>query len=531
MAAIEQVSEVKEKGRAGDEELDHFYQRMSLRDVEDPLASIKFEDDDEDNTGPRDPPLPEATLEDRLKLFLNPYDGRFEDLTSWSMLFRDFAAGSIVAMIAIPLSMGFAIASNLHPVHGIVSGALAGFVGATFGGSKYQVYGPTAALIPIIAGTMQEYSQPPNTYDFAHSVLVSVSIFAGICLALSGLARLGRFIKLVPHSIIVGFTNGVAITIFMSEIAEVIGIPQQLSYHSWEKVQQIYELLYEFNIWCVFLAVLTFGTIKGFLWFSNFIPGPLIALGLCTLLSSTVLDSVGLVLVVDKYGKIPSHLLSFSSPSLPYITWGTLADLIYRVAGVFCVAFLESLCCARMADRLARNNGLPYNPNKELWGQGMVNVCVPLLNGFPLTGAFARTATNIKCGAVSPMAGIFKCSVKLFLAYMLAPLLEKVPMACIGGILMFVATKMISPPEILRVWRKSNFHRFLMIYCTIMIPLTDFLTGVVTSIVIYAALFKCFDKDRSFSEENKPTLNAETLRLLAGETAQQQKYYVQSQRI
>jgi MFS superfamily sulfate permease-like transporter len=139
-----------------------------------------------------------------------------------------------------------------------------------------------------------------------------------------------------------------------------------------------------------------------------------------------------------------------------------------------------------MADRLAENKGTPFNPNKELWGQGLVQIFIPLFNGFPHTGALARTATNIKVGAISPLAGIFKAVLKLTLAAFLAKYLELVPMASIGGILLFVSTAMVKPAEVKEALAMSRFHIGLMIFTAVMVVVTDFLTGVLSAIAVYA---------------------------------------------
>ena len=170
-----------------------------------------------------------------------------------------------------------------------------------------------------------------------------------------------------------------------------------------------------------------------------------------------------------------------------------IKDIIYFVLAIVFVAGVESLLCSRMADKLADNKGTPFNPNKELWGQGLVNIIVPLLNGFPHTGALARTATNIKVGGTTPLAGIFKCFLKLFLAAYLATYLEHVPMACIGGVLMFVAFNMVKPQEVLGILSHNRFHTGLMIYTAVMVIITDFLIGVLSAIVIYAIAFKLFN--------------------------------------
>jgi sulfate permease, SulP family len=430
----------------------------------------------------------DKSLLSRLKYYLTPIDGRYEDIPKgkWYLnVFRDFTAGLIVAMVAIPLAMGFAMASGLRPEQGIVGGAVAGLLGALFGGSKYQVYGPTAAYIPVIGGIMATYN-----YQF----LVLASVTAGIILMLMGVAKLGRLSKLVPHSIVVGFTIGIAIVIASSQLAEVLGLNARLGYSFFEKLQGVWSNLGGISIYALALALGTFILTKAILKFSIYLPAPLIAIGITTALAATVWKDKGLMLVKDRYGSIPTDFWVFTPPqSIPFnltVMW----DFAYYVVAIVFVAAVESLLCSRMADRLAGNKGRPFDPNKELWGQGMVNALVPLFNGFPHTGALARTATNIKVGAMSPLAGIFKFGLKLLMAAYLATFLEIVPMACIGGILLFVAVGMVKPAEVKEVLALNRFHVGLMIYTAIMVPITDFLTGVLTAIIIYALLYRFLDK-------------------------------------
>ena len=424
----------------------------------------------------------------RLKFFLNPIDARYEDVRrgDWRLnVFRDMTAGLIVSMVAIPLAMGFAMASGLRPEQGIVGGAIAGFIGAMWGGSKYQVYGPTAAFIPVIAGLMSKYE---------HSTLVLASICAGIILLGLGLGRMGRIITKVPHSIIVGFTIGIAITIALSQIGELLGLKAKMGFTFADKVGTIAANLGEISLYALTLGLGTFLLTKYILKVSVFIPAPLIAIGVTTALSATVWADRGLTLIKDRYGAIPTDFWVFTPPALPELTPGVVLDLAYFVIAILFVSAVESLLCSRMADRLADNRGVPFNPNKELWGQGLVQIVVPLLNGFPHTGALARTATNIKLGAISPLAGIFKCVLKLCLALFLARYLEVVPMACIGGILLYVSTAMVKPAEVKHVLAHGRFHIALMVYTAVMVVVTDFLTGVLSAIVIYGLLFRFFDK-------------------------------------
>jgi sulfate permease, SulP family len=430
----------------------------------------------------------DGSLWQRLAFYCNPIDARYEDLTRgpWYMnVLRDFTAGLIVAMVAIPLAMGLAMASGLPPEMGIVGGAVAGLIGALFGGSKYQVYGPTAAFIPVILGITTRY----DGYDF----LIWCSLLAGVILMLIGVARLGRLVARVPNSIVVGFTIGISIVIALSQVEQVFGFKAKLEYGFFEKMRGIVAHIGELNLYAVAIAGLTFFVTKYLLKLSKFIPAPLIAVGLATLLASTMWADVGLSVVKDKYGAIPTNLLQFTLPGAIELTPTVIWDLIYFAVAIVFVSGVESLLCSRMADRLADNRGTPYNPNKELWGQGWVQVVVPLLNGFPHTGALARTATNIKVGAVSPLAGVFKFVLKLMLAVYLASWLEMVPMACIGGILMFVAANMVKPAEVREVWNHNRFHAGLMVYTAVMVPVTDFLVGVLSALVLYGILHRWFD--------------------------------------
>lgn len=427
------------------------------------------------------------TVKDRLLFYLNPLDGRYEDLVRgrWRLnVMRDITAGLVVAMVAIPLAMGFAMASGLQPEQGIVGGAVAGLLGALFGGSKYQVYGPTAAYIPIIGAIMASYN---------HSFLVMVSIIAGLMLLTMGLLKLGKIIALVPHSIVVGFTIGIAIVIAFSQIGQVLGLPHKLGYNLMEQIPKISLYITDTNLYALGIAVVTFIICKTLLKVSVFIPAPLIAFGVALLLANTLWADKGLILIKDEYGKIPTDFLMFTMPALPPLTVTVISDIIYFSLAVLFVAAIESLLCSRMADRLANNRGQPFNPHKELWGQGMVNIITPLFNGFPHTGALARTAVNIRVGAVSPLAGIAKFTLKLLLAAYLATYLELVPMACIGGILMYVAHGMVKKTEVREALSMSKFHVFLMIFTAATVPLFGFMPGVLSAIVIYALLNRFFD--------------------------------------
>jgi sulfate permease, SulP family len=422
-----------------------------------------------------------TTMGERLAYFLNPFDQRYEDMTKghlWLNVSRDLMAGLIVAMVAIPLAMGFAMASGLQPEQGIVGGAIAGLIGALFGGSKYQVYGPTAAFIPVIALMV---------HDFGTSFMILASICAGLILAVMGLFRMGRYVSLVPDSIVVGFTIGIACVIVTSQMGYVLDIKTELIGHSFfEKLGIVRDHSAEINAYAITLALGTFALSKAFFKMSVYIPGPLIALGIGTLLTWTVWAEKGIVSIKDEYGSLPADLLVFTPPGSFQLDFLFFSDLVYAIAAITFVGAVESLLSSRMADRLADNKGTPFNPNKELWGQGWVNVIAPLLNGFPHTGALARTATNIRVGAISPLAGISKCVFKLLLVAYFGTFLEHVPMACIGGIMLYVAVNMVKPAEISLVLASGRLETLVMVYTAIMVLVTDFVMGVGTAIVLYA---------------------------------------------
>jgi sulfate permease, SulP family len=428
----------------------------------------------------------EQSILETLKFYMNPNDGRFEDLNGKTVI-KDLMAGLIVAMVAIPLAMGFAMASGLRPEQGIVGGAVAGLLGALFGGSKYQVYGPTAAYIPIIGGLMA-------TYD--HRFLVLASCIAGVLLMLSGLARFGRIIAAVPHSIVVGFTIGIAVVIAFSQLGEIFGLKEKIGYGLVNQIKKLVAYSDHINIYAIFLALITFAICKTLIRISTFIPAPLIGLTFGWVAGMTFWSDKGLILIKDKFGSIPTNFWVITTPQWSgEWTSKVVFDLIYFALAIYVVAAIESLLCSRMADRLAGNKGIPFNPNKELWGQGLVNIFTPIFNGFPHTGALARTAVNIKLGAVSPLAGIAKFTFKLLLAAFLATYLEQVPMACIGGILLYVATGMVKGQEIKEVLSMNNkFHLGLMIYTALMVPFTDFLTAVLSAIAIYAIGYFFFNQ-------------------------------------
>jgi SulP family sulfate permease len=441
----------------------------------------------------------------RIKLFFTFFDSRWEDLTKENWLktvYKDFSAGLIVAMTAIPMAMGFAMAMGMRPEHGIIAGALACVIGRTFGGSKYQVYGPTAAFIPVIAALISKYSNTANggSFEQAHGFLVLVSIISGIILIIMGIYGVGKYAKLVPNSIIVGFTVGIAVAIAATNFKDILGLDSfktllgESSVGLNAKITYMREHLHLINGWSMLLGLITFLLAKYLLKISIYIPGPVIAMSTATLLAATLLADKNVILVRDLYGSIPNNFFNLQLPFLPTMTGGVMLDIVYFVVGIVFVSGVESVLCSSMADRLAKNDRTPFNPDKEFFGQGLVQIITPLVQGFPCTGALARTATSIKAGATTPLAGYFKAVLKLTMAFFLAQYLELIPMACIGGILVWVASNMIKPAEIKEIKHAGKFEFSMMVYTAIMVPMTDFLTGVLSALIIYFVVKYAFKR-------------------------------------
>jgi SulP family sulfate permease len=435
----------------------------------------------------------------RIKLFLTFNDARWEDLKkdNWlKTVYQDFSAGLIVAMTAIPMAMGFAMAMGMRPEHGIIAGAISCLIGRTFGGSKYQVYGPTAAFIPLIAAIISKYSNPGigGSFEQAHGFLVLVSIISGIVLILMGIFGIGKYAKLVPNAIIVGFTIGIAVSIALTNFEDILGIENLKDFIGQDEevkggllhnISMSLKNLNQINLYSVFLGLLTFVLARYLLKVSIYIPGPVIAMGISTILAATFFTDKNIILVKDLYGSIPNDFFKLQLPFLPKLSSSVLFDIIYFVIGIVFVSGVESILCSSMADRLAKNDRTPFNPDKEFFGQGLVQIVTPLVQGFPCTGALARTATSIRAGAKTPLAGYFKAVLKLTMAFYLAQYLELIPMACIGGILVWVASNMIKPSEIKEIKHLGKFDFSMMLYTAIMVPMTDFLTGVLSALIIY----------------------------------------------
>lgn len=431
---------------------------------------------------------------------MNPCDGRYEELKKGNItrnVIDDISAGLIVAAVSIPLAMGFAMASGLRPEQGIIGGAVAGLFGALFGGSKYQVYGPAAAFIPIIAGLTATYN---------HGFLVLASLIAGAMLLLSGFLKLGSIIKKTPHSIVIGFTVGIAIIIVFSQIGNMLGLKEKGGHHLVDQVGFILRNTSSINFAAITMTLMTIIFCRAFERISSVIPGIVPALFFGYFGGQTFWSQKGLIYIGDQYGSISLDAFTFTPPLLPEVwTLKIVYDLCYYAFAFFVIAGIESLLCGRAADRLAFNKGLPFDPNKELRGQGMINIFSPLFNGFPYTGTLGRTALNIRSKGRSPLAGFSKFVFKLLLAGFFSAYLEKIPMACVSGILFYVAIGMIKKREINSIVQLNNYHVVLMFYTMVTVPLLGFVAGILSALILFTICYRLFEKNKSTGKEGNET--------------------------
>lgn len=379
-------------------------------------------------------------------------------------LLRDTFAGACVSLIGVPMSIGFAIASGLHPIHALAGSIIAPLVNCIFGASKYTVLGSTAALSPILLSLMLRFQPTADMeetlsaaerheyYHDAYNMLCIAGLTAGIIMLVMALTGLGKYVESVPHSVIVGFTVGLGITIGLAQLADVVSLPAdvRLPKPILSRTLAVAENWRLINVYSVIIALLTFILIKLLLSISPFIPSPLIALTFATWInnhSTTWLNVNQLTTIADRYGAIDGlgveyfgicfHVLS--SLSMP-----KLLDVAYAVVGIIVVCSVESLLCSRMADRLASNQGTQFNSDKELHAQGVLQIVSCMMNSFPSTGALARTATNVKLNACSPLSSIAQASSAALLLGFAGTQLGTIPLPAIAGVLLYISSNMIS---------------------------------------------------------------------------------------
>ncbi|MGA8437052.1 MAG: SulP family inorganic anion transporter, partial [Candidatus Sulfotelmatobacter sp.] len=385
----------------------------------------------------------------------------------------DLIAGITVGLVALPLAMAFAIASGLTPQAGIYCAIVTGFLISAFGGSKTQIGGPTGAFVVVVAGIVA-----------AHGVdgLFVCTVMAGVLLIIMGVTGLGTGVKFIPRPVVIGFTNGIAVLIASTQIKDFFGLHL-------DKVPGVFSLRMEalarnfhtISYVATALAVCTLLTLIVCRSVSARIPGPIVALLLGTL--AVYFFKLPVETIGTRFGGIPSGL-----PHLVIPRFRT--DLIHGLLGpAFTVAMLgaiESLMSAVVSDRMSNDR---HNPNVELIGQGIANIFSPMFGGLPATGAIARTATNIRSGAQSPVAGMIHAATLLCILLFAAPLVSYVPMAALAGILMIVAYNMgewHEIPQLLKLTKTDISIWFVTFALTVFADLT---VAVEAGMILAALLF------------------------------------------
>ena len=344
----------------------------------------------------------------------------------------DLMAGIIVGIVALPLSIAFGIASGVSPEKGIITAIVAGFIISFLGGSKVQIGGPTGAFIVIIYGIIQQYGIEG---------LMVATMMAGVLLIILGILKLGTIIKFIPYPIVVGFTSGIAVTIFTTQIADIFGlqfgdekVPGDfigkwiLYFHHFDSI----------NWWNALVSVVSIVIIALTPKFSKKIPGSLVAIILVTV-AVWLMKMYGGITCIDTIGDRFSIQAQLPDANVPTLDWEAIKNLFPVAITIAVLGAIESLLSATVADGMI---GDRHDSNTELVAQGIANVVSPIFGGIPATGAIARTMTNINNGGKTPVAGIVHAVVLLLILIFLMPLAKFIPMACLAGVLVVVSYNM-----------------------------------------------------------------------------------------
>lgn len=353
-------------------------------------------------------------------------DNRFKDLTM-SDLRKDLIAGITVGVVAIPLGMAFAIASGVSPEYGIYTTIIAGLIVALFGGSHFQIAGPTGAFIPILLAIVLQYG---------YEDLLIAGMLAGVMLILMSIFKFGSLITYIPRSVTIGFTSGIAVIIFTGQLENFFGldnIEKKQYFH--QNMLEIFTNFHSINLYSILIGIIGLAIIIFVPKIFPRAPVLLIALLIPTLLVVLFMPNK-VATIGSAFGGISQSLPTFTFPEI------TIEKLMYLWQPAFAIAMLggiESLLSAVVADGMT---GKKHKSDKELFGQGLANIITPFFGGIPATGAIARTATNIKSGAVSPLSGVFQSVFVLLTLLLFAPFASYIPLASMAPILMVVAFNM-----------------------------------------------------------------------------------------
>ena len=388
----------------------------------------------------------------------------------------NFIAGLVVSIIAVPLAMAFAIASGAKPEHGIYTAIIAGFFVSVFGGSRVQIAGPTGAFIMLLSSIAGVHGM---------AGLQIATIMAGIFLVCMGLAKFGSVIKFIPKPVIVGFTAGIGVVIWVGQWQYFFGLPNTGGEHFHEKIYALLLALPDLHLATLelsllsLLAIIFFPKIKKL----NRIPSPLVAMVLATLLQS-FFQHEGVATIGNTFGGIPQTLPPIT---LPKINVAQVFNLIFPAFTIAMLGAIESLLSAVVADGMTNTK---HDSNQELVGQGLANIFTPLFSGIAATGAIARTATNIRNGGNSPLAGIFHCLCLLFILFFLAPLAANIPLSAMAAILFVVSYNMSDVKHFVYMLKQAPRADVIILLVTFFLTIfTDLVVAVNVGVVLSVLYF------------------------------------------
>lgn len=392
----------------------------------------------------------------------------------------DLMAGLIVGIVALPLAIAFGIASGVSPSQGILTAIIGGFIVSALGGSKVQIGGPTGAFIVIIYGIV-------NDPQLGLSGLIIATMLAGAFLILLGVCRLGTIIKFIPYPIVVGFTSGIAVTIFTTQIKDLLGlqIEGKLPGDFISKWAVYLQNLDTIDWITAAVGILSIVIIALTPKVSKKIPGSLVAIIVMTVgvYFLNAYTDLHVSTIGDQFGEIKATIPPLAVPN---ITWDGLKGLLPTAMVIAVLGAIESLLSATVADGVC---GDRHNSNQELIGQGVANLCTPLFGGIPCTGAIARTMTNINNGGRTPMAGIFHAIVLLIIFLALMPLAAYIPMACLAGVLVIVSYGMSGWRTFVQMMRNPKSDITVLLITFFLTVIFDLTVAIEVGLLIACLLF------------------------------------------
>lgn len=392
-------------------------------------------------------------------------------------LTADIMAGIIVGIVALPLAIAFGIASGVTPEKGIITAIISGFIISLLGGSKVQIGGPTGAFIVIIYGIIQKYGIEG---------LMIATVMAGVFLLLFGLLKLGTIIKYIPYPIVVGFTSGIAVTIFTTQIKDLFGLTiESVPSDFIEKWGCYISNFSTADLWCSIVGILSVVIIALTPKVSKKIPGSLVAIIVMTVAALILKNYFG-VTTIETIGDRFSVSSAIPDAHMPAMTWDTIKSLVAPALTIAVLGAIESLLSATVADGVI---GAHHNSNTELVAQGLANIASPIFGGIPATGAIARTMTNINNGGKTPVSGIVHAIVLLLIFLFFMPLAKYIPMACLAGVLVIVSYGMSGWRSFLALMKNPKSDVTVLLITFFLTIIFDLTVAIEVGLIIACLLF------------------------------------------